>query len=79
MCMYVHVSVGIVSVSACCLSFLQGITAPFPEACMATRRRATNGACAIGVASPAQAAPCTTSTRGPWFGPRTTLLSPFEK
>ena len=36
MCMYKHVSVGIVSVSACCLSFLQGITAPFhghKEAC----------------------------------------------
>jgi hypothetical protein len=36
-------------------------------------------ASAIGVASPAQAAPCTTSTRGPWFGPQTTRLSPFEK
>ncbi len=34
---------------------------------------------AIGVASPSQAAPCTTSTRGPWFGPRTTRLPPFEK
>ncbi len=61
-----------------CPLFRLVILAPFPVTYMDARTHATPWACATGLASLALAAPCSTSTPGPWSGKSTTSQLAFE-
>ena len=64
--------------SAACPWSQRGISARFPATCPVAETPAIPGARAIREGRRDRAASCSTSTRGPWFGPRTTRLAGVE-